>query len=231
MTLQKMLGFIRRADEKYHMIEPGDSVALGISGGKDSMALLYGLAEYRRIKPFTLTGLCVAPEGLDTEKISSLCALLDVPLHILPAGLPAAEEKNPCARCARRRRGMLVKAAGDLHCNALALAHHMDDARQTFLLALTQEGRFLSLPPVSQMERGGLKLIRPLILAEEKDIRLFCSRYAINPVKNPCPFDGKTKRQDAAQMLEMLESMQPDFQNKLATALQNSDFLRGKSDL
>ena len=232
--MQRLLGDIRRADNRFSMIAPASSVAVGLSGGKDSLALLSLLAAYRRIKPFGLCALTLVPEGrMDVEPLRSLCVSLDVPYYTRESRLfdglfgqsaQSGAHKSPCALCARVRRGALVQMAKEHGCGTLALGHHLDDALATLLMAVLREGRFRTLAPKAFMAREGVAVVRPLILSRERAISAFCAGAGLSPVKSPCPVDGHTARAEAAALLARLEALYPDAVPKMTAALLSSDF-------
>lgn len=209
--LQKLLSRARFAADKYHMIEEGDRIAVGISGGKDSLALLCTLAEMRAFYPkkyelqalsvdmgFSLTEAAGKPET-DYSGIRELCRRLDVPFTVRRTEIAriifdVRQEKNPCSLCARMRRGVLHDATLALGCNKLALGHHFDDAAITAMLNLFYVGRFDCFSPVTNLTRKGLVMIRPFIYAEEAEIKSFVRRAALPILQSPCPADGNTER-------------------------------------
>lgn len=227
--MKRLLGDIRRADERFELIGENARVAVGLSGGKDSMALLALLAAYRAIKPFSLCALTIVPKGrMNPSPLEALCESLAVPLYQKESALFdtlfQGGQKNPCALCARVRRGTLVSMAKAHGCDTLALGHHLDDALETLLMALLKEGRFHTLAPKSHMARGELWVIRPLILTREHEIEAFCARAGITPVKNPCPVDHKTTRQEMKALLARAEALYPDVKDRLEGALLKESF-------
>lgn len=214
--LEKLSSLARRAMEKYDMIRPGDRVAVGLSGGKDSAALLYVLAHMRRFypAPFELIGISVDPgfpggEGL-FDSTAAFCASLGVEYRVVKTeiyGIVFKErrEKNPCSLCAKMRRGALsgeMQAAG---ADKLALGHHMDDAAATFLMSLTLGGRVGCFSPVTVYEDRGYSVIRPLVYCREREIRALVRSAGIPTVNSPCPADGETERTEAAELLRRLD--------------------------
>ncbi|MBE5787850.1 MAG: tRNA 2-thiocytidine(32) synthetase TtcA [Clostridiales bacterium] len=222
--MQRLLGAIRRADEQYGLIAAGDRIALGVSGGKDSLALLMLLSAYRRFSPrpfalhaFTLT----LTAAFDTAPIQALCREMEVPFTVENMDiLPALEkEKNPCALCARLRRGYLCRMAKAADCNVLALGHHREDDLETYLMSGLAEGRFYQLQPKSRMEDAGVTLIRPLLDVKETALADLCRRYQLPVMKNPCPVDGKTNRAETKALLFALEQKRPGALDQLSRAL------------
>ena len=201
MKLQRLLSLLRQAIDQYNMIEDGDHIAIGISGGKDSLTLLYGLANLQRFYPksFRLSAITV-DMGLDTmdlEPVKALCAGFNVPYEVIPTEIgkilfEARKESNPCALCAKMRKGALNQKAMELGCNKIAYAHHKDDIIETAMMSLLYEGRFYAFPPVTHLDRTDLTVIRPLMLVSEADVKGFRNKYQLPVCKNPCPMDGNT---------------------------------------
>ena len=220
----------RKALEIYHMIEEGDRVAVGVSGGKDSVALLYTLAALRRYYPksFTLTAFTLDPcfGGVQTDygPIEALCRELSVPYYIRRTDLgeiifETRKEKNPCSLCARTRRGALHDLCVAHNCNKLALGHHMDDAVETFFLNLFYEGRIGAFSPVTYLSRKDITVIRPLILCTESDIVNAVRRAELPAVKSLCPRDGVSERQRMKEFIAAQEREHPGFLTRTFTAL------------
>ena len=224
MKLQQLLSYTRKAVDDYQMIEAGDKIAIGISGGKDSLALLYALAGLRRFypKPFELVAITVdlGFEGFDLMEISELCAKLEVPYTIVKTDIGEViferrKESNPCSLCAKLRKGAFNEKAKELGCNKSAYAHHKDDVIETMLLSLTYEGRFHTFSPVTYLDRMDITLIRPLIYVEEADIIGFQKNVSLPVRKNPCPADGYTKREYAKELLHHLIQENPGVKDRL----------------
>ena len=233
MQLQRALSYLRRCVQDYEMIAPGDHVCVGVSGGKDSLLLLYLLAELRRFypKPFTLTAVTLDMrfEGKsgDFSGVEALCKQLDVPFILQPTDIGEVvftyrQESNPCSLCANLRRGHLYSAAKEAGCNKVALGHQLDDAVETTMLSLLYEGRLSCFSPVSYLSRMELTLIRPMLYIYEKDVMNLCSRLSLPVYKNPCPANGQTKRQDIKELLLRLSREQglPDIKQKIFGAMQ-----------
>ena len=231
MKLQKLLSFIRRCDSDFSMIEKGDRVAVGLSGGKDSVALLCGLAAYRRFctNPFELCAVVIdAGAGADFSPLEPLCKELDVPLHIVkteiqPIVFEARNEKNPCSLCSKLRRGALNSKLNELGFNVLALGHNADDAVETFLLGLIFEGRLNTLPPRSFLDRSGVKLIRPLLYVREKETAAFVKENGMPIIKNPCPADGMTQRETMKSLIDTMNGIAPFAFDRIHSAILNPD--------
>lgn len=224
---------MRSAVDQYNMISDGDKIAVGISGGKDSVALLMGLAEMRRFYPkrFEVFAVTIDPQfnGVsgDYKKITELCEKIGVPYLIKKTDLweiifEVRKESNPCSLCARMRRGALHDAAKSLGCNKVALGHHLDDAVETFYMNLFQGGTLGSFQPISYLSRKDLYLIRPMIFLEEREVVNFAKRVKIPIVKSKCPADGCTERQRTKEFLEELQNKYTDIKRKTIKALQKS---------
>ena len=199
MKVQQLYSFARRAIDDYQMIADGDKIAVGISGGKDSLALLYALAGLRRFypNPFELVAISVdlGYEGFDLSKIQALCDELQVEYHIVKTDIgnivmEERKESSPCSLCAKMRKGALNDKAKELGCNKVAYGHHMDDIIETMFLSLIYEGRFHSFSPVTYLDRMELTVIRPLMYLSEADVIGFQNKYELPVAKNPCPVDG-----------------------------------------
>lgn len=231
--MQKIMGEMRAAMERYAMVEAGDRIAVGVSGGKDSLVLLCGLASLRSYypKPFELVALTIDPcfggNPTDCRPIASLCESLGVEYRLRLSRLgeiifEERKEKNPCSLCARMRRGILHNMAKEAGCNKLALGHHFDDAVQTFFMNLLYGGKLACFSPKTYLSRKGLWMIRPLIFTEETAIRSAARRNSLPVVKSACPADGVTSRQDTAALLAGLERQFPDLRAKVMGAMQRS---------
>ena len=228
--LQRILSFVRRAIDDYGMIEEGDRIAVGISGGKDSLTLLAALAALRRFYPkrFDLIGISIDMgfEGADFSAVEAFCADLAVPFHRIPTEIAhiifdVRRESNPCSLCARMRRGSLHTATVELGCNKVALGHHFDDAVETFMLNLFYEGRLGCFSPVTYLSRRGITMIRPLLYAQEKDIEHFVRHAdpAIPVMKSLCPADESTEREEMKQLLRRLEREHKGLRHRIFGAM------------
>lgn len=227
--MQKLLSYVRRAADHYHMIESGDRIAVGVSGGKDSLTLLTALAELRRFYPypFSLTAITLnmGYEEMDFTPVAELCRRLDVPYIQVPTQIKQIvfdirKEENPCSLCATLRRGALHEAALAAGCRKVALGHHYDDVVETYLLSLFYEGRISCFKPVTYLDRRGITLIRPLLYTPERYIRSIVRRFSLPIVHNPCPADGNTKRQEVKDLIRSLESTHPDLRSHIFGAMQ-----------
>ena len=228
--MKKVLGELRRADQDFHMIEAGDHVAVGVSGGKDSLLLLCALARYRGFspRPFRLAAVTVdmGLRPFDLSGVRALCARLEVDYsveetQIGPIVFEERRESNPCALCARMRRGALADACARLGANKLALGHHRDDALETLLLSLLYEGRMHTFHPVTRFEDKALTQIRPLVYLSEKHALHAVRQLALPVVPSPCPVNGGTKRAEAKVLLDALCRFKPDARDMLLQALKN----------
>lgn len=230
MTLQQVLSQVRRAADDYEMIQDGDKIAVGISGGKDSLTLLYALSTLRRFypHPFELHAVTVdlGFENLNLGKIEALCKELDVPYTIVPTQIASIvfdqrKEKNPCALCAKMRKGALNEAIRGAGCNKIAYAHHKDDVVETLMLSLIYEGRFHTFAPVTFLDRMNLTVIRPLVYMKEADVIGFVHKHDVPVVKSPCPADGHTRREYVKQPLRQLNLENPGVKDRMFTAVQS----------
>ena len=231
--MQEIMGYIRRAVEEYRMIEDGDTVAVGVSGGKDSVALLAGLAGVRRfigidftLKAVTLDNCFNGEEG-DFSPIADLCGSLGVEYILARTDIGQIifgerSESNPCSLCARMRRGVLHDTAKANGCNRIALGHHFDDAVETFLMNLTREGRLDCFSPVTVLEDRGITLIRPLCLVSEREIGRAVRGSGLTAVKSRCPDDHATARQEMKELLWQLERKDPGTKERIFGALRRS---------
>lgn len=226
--MQKLIGLVRRCVEDYDMISPGDRIAVGVSGGKDSLALLVFLAELRKYnhKPFDIEAITIdLGLGMDYSGIEDLCRELDVPFSLVPTQIGPLifdhrKEKNPCSMCAKMRRGALNEALLARGLNKLALGHHYDDAVETFLMSLLFEGRISCFQPVTNLDRSGVIQIRPMLYIHEKTIDNFVSRHGLPVLENRCPVDKTTKREEVKQLIFELSARYPDLKERVFGAMQ-----------
>lgn len=230
MKLQRVLSEVRKAVDDYHMIAEGDKIAVGISGGKDSLTLLYALSSLRRFYPHPFELVAVTVDlgfaNLDLSEIKKLCEKLEVPYTVVKTQIgqivfEQRQENNPCALCAKMRKGALNEAMKQLGCNKIAYAHHMDDVVETMMLSLLYEGRFHTFSPVTYLDDTGLTVIRPLIYMKEADVIGFVRKYEVPVVKSPCPADGHTKREYVKQLLKQLNTENSGVKQRMFTAIQN----------
>lgn len=227
--MQKMMGMMRRCIEDYQMIAPGDRIAVGVSGGKDSLTLLVLLAELRRYYPvpFELAAMSVdmGLGGMDFAPVAALCAELGVPYtvkktEIGPIIFDYRKEKNPCSMCAKMRRGALNDMLQEQGYNKIALGHHYDDAVETFLMSLLYEGRISCFEPVTYLSRTGITQIRPMLYIGERAVEGFAARQNLPVVHNTCPADKHTKRQEVKEMIAAFQMQYPDLKSKIFGAMQ-----------
>ena len=224
MKLQRLYSLTRQALDHYHMIDDGDSIAIGLSGGKDSSALLYALAGMQSFYPkkYTLHAITVdlGYSDFDTEPIRKLCEHFSIPLKIIHTQIGKIIfdrrcESNPCSLCATMRKGALNNAALSLNCNKVAYAHHRDDFTETLLMSLFYEGRIGTFSPIMHLDRTDITVIRPLIYVRESDIIGFKNRYDLEIVTNPCPSDGFTKREYVKKLTRQLIKDNPGIDDRL----------------
>ena len=226
--MQKLLGLMRRCIDDYDMISPGDKIAVGVSGGKDSLVLLVLLAELRKFfnKPYEVQAVTIDMGlGMDYSGVAQLCKQLDVPYTIIntqiaPIIFDHRKEKNPCSMCAKMRRGALNQAILDLGCNKVALGHHYDDAVETFMMSLLYEGRISCFQPVTDLDRTGVIQIRPMLYIHEKTVDNFATRQNLPIVHNRCPVDKTTKREEIKQLIFSLSATYPDLKERIFGAMQ-----------
>lgn len=228
MKLQRLFSLTRQAVDHYQLIEEGDRIAIGISGGKDSLALLYALQGLQKFYPkhFELEAVTVdlGYPGFNLSLVEALCQKLQVPYTIVPTQIgkivfEERQESNPCSLCAKLRKGAFNEKIKELGCNKLAYAHHKDDVVETMMLSLMYEGRFHSFSPKTYLDHMDLTLIRPLIYVSEAEIIGFCNKYQLPIVKNPCPADGYTKRQYVKDLLQTLNRENPGVKDRMFSAI------------
>ena len=228
MKLQRLFSLTRQAVDHYQLIEEGDRIAIGISGGKDSLALLYALQGLQKFYPkhFELKAVTVdlGYPGFNLSPVEALCQKLQVPYTIVPTQIgkivfEERQESNPCSLCAKLRKGAFNEKIKELGCNKLAYAHHKDDVVETMMLSLMYEGRFHSFSPKTYLDHMDLTLIRPLIYVSEAEIIGFCNKYQLPIVKNPCPADGYTKRQYVKDLLQTLNRENPGVKDRMFSAI------------
>ena len=230
MKLQRLLSFTRKAVDDYEMIQSGDKIAVGISGGKDSLTLLYALHGLMRFYPnrFSLIAITVdlGYPDFHLDAVKQLCQELEVPYYVVKTEIARIVfEKNalenPCSLCAKLRKGALNQKALELGCNKIAYAHHRDDILETMLLSMIFDGRFYAFSPKTYLERTRLTVIRPLMYVAEADVIGFMHKNRLPVVKNPCPVDGATKRQYAKDLLRQINRDNPGAKNRMFTAILN----------
>jgi len=227
--MQQLLGRVRRCIEDYRMIEAGDRIAVGVSGGKDSLVTLLALARLRRFlpTPFTLEAITLEmgmPE-MDYTPVAQLCEALDVPytrinVPVYEILFEERKEKNPCSLCAKLRRGSLNAALTERGISKIALGHHYDDAVETLMMNLLFEGRIGCFQPVTFLDRTGVTQIRPLLYCHEEEIQRIANREKLPIVHNTCPIDGHSRRQEVKELLASMEKTYPDLKQKIFGAMQ-----------
>ena len=226
--MQKLMGLVRRCVDDYHMIEAGDKIAVGVSGGKDSLALLVLLAGLREYfdKPYELEAITIDMGlGMDYSGVQALCDRLEVPYTIVetqiaPIIFDHRKEKNPCSMCAKMRRGALNQAILEKGFNKLALGHHYDDAVETFLMSLIFEGRISCFQPVTNLDRTGIIQIRPMLYIHERTVDNFAVRQNLPVLENRCPVDKTTKRAEIKELIYTLSQTYPDLKERIFGAMQ-----------
>ncbi len=232
MKLQQVLSNVRKAIDDYHMIEEGDKIAVGISGGKDSLTLLYALSNLRRFYPKSFE-LCAVTidlgfQNVNFKEIKSLCNSLDVEYTIVTTEISkivfdVRKETNPCSLCAKMRKGALNDTLKKLNCNKIAYAHHKDDVIETMLMSLIYEGRWHTFMPITYLDRTEITVIRPLIYMNEAEVIGFINKYDIPVLKSTCPVDGHTKREYIKQLLRQINLENPGVKDRMFTAIQNGN--------
>lgn len=227
--MRKILSLLRRCVEDYDMIQEGDRVAVGVSGGKDSLLLLASLARLSRFYPqkFTVEAFTVdmGIEGMDFSGVEEFCRQLEVPFHRIPTQInkvifETRQEKNPCALCAKMRRGSLHEALLEHGIHKIALGHHYDDAVETFFLSLFYEGRISCFHPVTYLDRTDVTQIRPMLYISENMVKDAAKRLNLPVVHNPCPANGFTKRQEVKELIAELEDRYPKLKEYVFSSMQ-----------
>ena len=227
--MQEILGLVRRCVEDYDMIQAGDTVAVGVSGGKDSLLTLTALARLSRFypKPFRVVAMTIeaGTPGMSFDGVADYCRALGV--EYIRVSVPIYEvvflerrEKNPCSLCAKLRRGALSTAMNEHGIRKIALGHHYDDAVETMLMSLFLEGRISCFQPVTYLDRSGVTQIRPHLYVQEKEVRGAVNKLGLPVVKNPCPANGSTQRQEMKELIFQLERKYPHLKKKIFGAMQ-----------
>lgn len=228
MKLQQLLSYTRRAIDDYNMIDDGDKIAIGISGGKDSLTLLYALHGLKRFYPKKFDIIAITVDlGLGIQKlddIRKLCEQLGVEYYIVETEIGdiifnERKESNPCSLCAKMRKGALNEKAAELGCNKVAYAHHRDDIIETMMLSLIFEGRFHSFSPYTYLDRSKLAVIRPMMYVKEYNVVAFARKEKLPVAKNPCPADGHTKRQYVKEIIASIEKENPGVKDRFFRAV------------
>lgn len=228
MKLQRLLSLTRQAIETYNMVQEGDHIALGLSGGKDSLTLLYALHHLQTFYPkhFKLSAITVdlGLGNMDLGPVRELCTGFNIPYEVVPTEIgkvlfEVRKESNPCSLCAKMRKGALNAKALEMGCNKVAYAHHRDDLIETALMSLMYEGHFYAFSPYTWLDRTGLAVIRPLLYATEADVIGFKNRYNLPVCKSPCPMDGHTKREYVKNLIRQLQKDNPTVKDCLFHAV------------
>lgn len=231
MKIQHLLSYTRRAIQDYNMIQEGDRIAIGISAGKDSLALLLALSMLRKFYPkkFEIEAITISLgfADFDLSAVHNFCKELDVNYTVYETQIAKIvfderKESNPCSLCSKMRKGALNEIAKKLGCNKIALGHNQDDINETLLMSLLYEGRIHTMSPVNYLEQVDLTIIRPLIYVPEKDIRYFASKQGLPVVKSPCPADGATKRETTKELIYKLDKEVPGLPARLFGAIERS---------
>ncbi len=228
MKLQRLYSLTRQAIDDYGMIEEGDKIAIGISGGKDSLTLLYALKGLSRFYPkhFDVVAITVdlGFNNFNLDAIEKLCSDLDVPYYVVKTQIgeivfDARQEKNPCSLCAKMRKGALNNKALELGCTKIAYGHHRDDLVETMLMSLIYEGQFYAYPPVTKLDKTGLSVIRPLLYVKEPDVIGFAHKMQLPIAKSPCPANGHTKREYVKNLMHQIGRENQGAIDKMFTAI------------
>ncbi len=228
--MKKILGYMRKACDEFHMIQPGDNIAVGISGGKDSMLMIYALSLYRKYLKIDYQLQAITVDlgfgGFDTSSLEAFIQGLSIPYTVVPTEIgpivfDQRKEKGPCSLCAKMRKGAFYEKAKQLGCNKAVFAHHMEDMLETFLLSLFFESKINTFSPVSYLSRTGITLIRPFIYVPEKEIGAV-RRLNIPVSKNPCPANGNTKREFIKEFFTQLTHQMPNVKQNMLTAIRNT---------
>ena len=231
--MKKTLGCLRKADQDFNLICPGDRIAVGVSGGKDSLLLLHALSLYRKFshKDFSLLAVTVSMglEPFDVSSVSRLCEQLEIPYLVRETEIGKIifeyrREKNPCALCAKIRRAVLLNTGVEKGYNKLALGHHREDAVETLLMSLFYEGRFHTFHPKSAMSRTGITVIRPLVYLPESHVTHMAKVLCLPLIKSPCPADGETRRAEMKELLRRLRQIYPDANERFLHALRQDRY-------
>lgn len=232
MKLQQVLSVVRKAIDDYHMITDGDKIAIGISGGKDSLTLLYALSNLRRFYPLKFDIMAITVDlgfkNLNLDKIQALCEELQVEYQIIHTDIAKIvfedrKESNPCSLCAKMRKGALNDAIKNAGCNKVAYAHHKDDVVETMMMSLIYEGRFHTFSPVTYLDRTDITVIRPMMYMDEADVIGFVHKYEVPVVKSPCPADGHTKREYIKQLVRQINLENPGVKERMFTAIRGGN--------
>lgn len=232
--MQRILGYMRKAIQEYQLIQNGDRICVGVSGGKDSIVMLYGLHLLKRFIniDYSITGITLDPgfngESTDYSLIENFCSDKGIEYHVIKTQIAeivfdVRKETNPCSLCARMRRGALHDATVSLGCNKIALGHNYDDAVETFIMNLFTEGRIGCFSPMSYLERKNIHMIRPLLYAPEKDVKRAALKNDLPIIKSKCPADGHTNRQRTKEFLADADKTYNGIKDRIFGAMQRFD--------
>ena len=228
MKLQKLYSYTRQAINDFQLIQDGDKIAIGVSGGKDSLALLYALSGLKKFIPEKIELVAITIDlgydNFDTKEIQKLCEKLEIEFHLVKtqiAQILKAKIQNGsyCSLCAKMRKGALTDFAKQIGCNKIAYAHHKDDFIETMMLSLLYEGQFFTFPPKLYHKEADITIIRPLIYIPEVDIIGFKNKYDLHCVKNPCSFDGTTRREYVKKLISQIQKENPNVKEKMFNAI------------
>lgn len=232
MTLQKLYSYSRQCIQQFDLIQEGDRITLGISGGKDSLALLYAMAGLKKFYPKKFEIIAVTADlgfgSFDMSAVENLCRELEVEYHLLKTDIATilkekVKKGTYCAMCAKLRKGAINNFAKEHGCNKVAYAHHQDDIIETMMLSLIYEGQFYTFGPKTYYKEADITVIRPLINIPESDMKGFRNKYSLPCVKNPCPHDGTTRRQYVKDLVAKINKDNPGVKKKMYNAI-----LKGK---
>jgi len=231
MKLQQVMSLTRKAIDDYHMIDSGDKIAVGISGGKDSLTLLHALNGLKRFYPNTFEIVAITVDlgfkNIDFARIKAMTEEMNIPYHVVSTDISQIifedrKETNPCSLCAKMRKGALNQLAKDLGCNKIAYAHHKDDVVETMMMSFIYEGRIHTFSPVTYLDRMDLTVIRPLMYMNEADVIGFVNKMDLPVLKSPCPVDGYTKREYVKELLKSINNDTPGVKERMFAAIQTS---------
>ena len=229
--IKTILRKVRTASLNYHLVEAGDRIAVAMSGGKDSMALLYFLNLLKQRVPFAFELIPVYIDlGWENQvgPMTAFCSVLGYPLQVKFTAIgkivfDLRQEKSPCALCANLRRGAINRTAAALGCNKVALGHHLDDAVNTLFMSLLYERRYRVFKPLTYLDRMDITFIRPFIYVEENEIKNFSTQMNIPSVPNQCPADGNTKRAEVSRLLNLMENAHPGLRQKILAGIEQAE--------
>lgn len=230
--MKYILGCLRRCDEEFNLIKDGDNIAIGVSGGKDSIMLLNAMRLYRNFSKnkFNIKAVTVdldKDNPFNAEPIKKLCKEWKIEYHVIPTDITkivfeGRREKNPCSLCSTMRRGAIHKWCRENDCNKIALGHHREDALETFMMSLLFEGRISTLSPITWMDRADIEQIRPFLFVPERDIISSVKKYKLPVTKSKCPVNGKTNREQMKNLIKSFQKIAPDPEKYMLLALRKT---------